>query len=183
MSQLDETADEDRLVSAVKEYTNAIEAGNPESIDDFISRHPDLAAELRPALEGLLLVHGAGGAMNLLATTSEPEFTGKPIGDFQIVGELGRGGMGIVYEAVQLSLGRKVALKVLPFASGLDEVRLQRFRNEAHAAGRIAPHQHCARLRGRIRSWCPLLRHAADRRAHACGTDWRVTTGFASGSR
>ena len=61
----------------------------------------------------------------------------NPLGDFRIVRELGRGGMGIVYEAVQLSLGRRVALKVLPFAATLDAKHLQRFRNEAQAAAQL----------------------------------------------
>jgi serine/threonine protein kinase len=56
------------------------------------------------------------------------------LGDFRIVREVGRGGMGVVYEAVQISLGRRVALKVLPSAFSLDSRRLQRFKNEAHAA-------------------------------------------------
>src|SRR5205823_5970144 len=56
------------------------------------------------------------------------------LGDYRIVRELGRGGMGIVYEAVQISLGRRVALKVLPFAATLDPRQLQRFHNEARAA-------------------------------------------------
>src|SRR5262249_37362329 len=56
------------------------------------------------------------------------------LGDFRIVCEIGRGGMGVVYEAVQLSLGRRVALKVLPFAAALDARQLQRFQNEAQAA-------------------------------------------------
>jgi WD40 repeat protein/serine/threonine protein kinase len=53
------------------------------------------------------------------------------------VREIGRGGMGVVYEAVQISLGRRVALKVLPFASALDATQLQRFKNEAHAAAQL----------------------------------------------
>jgi WD40 repeat protein/serine/threonine protein kinase len=56
------------------------------------------------------------------------------LGDFCIVREIGRGGMGIVYEAVQVSLGRRVALKVLPFAAAMDTKQLQRFKNEAQAA-------------------------------------------------
>ena len=67
----------------------------------------------------------------------EPELPGEPLGDFRIVREIGRGGMGTVYEAVQLSLGRRVALKVLPFAAALNARQLQRFKNEAHAAAQL----------------------------------------------
>src|SRR5205823_13507468 len=59
------------------------------------------------------------------------------LGDFRILRELGRGGMGIVYEAEQVSLGRRVALKVLPFAGALDARQLQRFKNEAQAAAHL----------------------------------------------
>jgi WD40 repeat protein/serine/threonine protein kinase len=60
-----------------------------------------------------------------------------PLGDYRIVREVGRGGMGIVYEAVQISLGRRVALKVLPFTAALDAKQLQRFKNEAQAAAQL----------------------------------------------
>jgi serine/threonine protein kinase len=59
------------------------------------------------------------------------------LGDFRILREIGRGGMGVVYEAEQISLGRRVALKVLPFAATLDPRQLQRFQNEAHAAAHL----------------------------------------------
>ncbi|WP_449289935.1 serine/threonine protein kinase [Novipirellula aureliae] len=107
------------------------------SMDEFLSQHADIADELRPSLEGLAIVHRAGPAKPTTMVAPDAEFTAQPIGDFQIVGEIGRGGMGVVYEAVQLSLGRKVALKVLPFASSLDDVRLKRFHNEAHAAAAL----------------------------------------------
>jgi serine/threonine protein kinase len=63
--------------------------------------------------------------------------TGGQLGDFRIVREIGRGGMGVVYEADQISLGRRVALKVLPFASTLDAKQLQRFKNEAQVAAQL----------------------------------------------
>jgi serine/threonine protein kinase len=60
-----------------------------------------------------------------------------PIGDFRIIREIGRGGMGVVYEAEQISLRRRVALKVLPFAAVLDPKHVTRFKNEAQAAANL----------------------------------------------
>jgi serine/threonine protein kinase len=59
------------------------------------------------------------------------------LGDYQLLREIGRGGMGIVYEAEQISLRRRVALKILPFVGGVDSRQLQRFRNEAEAAAHL----------------------------------------------
>src|SRR5205085_7247046 len=59
------------------------------------------------------------------------------IGEFRLLREIGRGGMGVVYEAHQSSLNRRVALKVLPFAAALDPRQLQRFHNEAQAAAQL----------------------------------------------
>lgn len=59
------------------------------------------------------------------------------LGDYRLNREIGRGGMGIVYEATQLSLRRSVALKILPFAAVLDEQQVARFRNEAQAAASL----------------------------------------------
>ena len=61
----------------------------------------------------------------------------RQIGDYRIVREIGRGGMGIVYEAHQKSLNRRVALKILPFAAVLDQRQIARFRNEAQAAAQL----------------------------------------------
>jgi serine/threonine protein kinase/Flp pilus assembly protein TadD len=79
---------------------------------------------------------GQGGSP--LAPRSHAPDTGSgTLGDFRLLREVGRGGMGVVYEAEQISLGRRVALKVLPFASTLDSRHLQRFKNEAHAAAQL----------------------------------------------
>ena len=140
-AMLDATAgfEDSRLIAAVKQYMALLDSGETPSLDEFLKEHAAIATELRPALEGLALVHVMPDRRQETAdmNSADREFTGKPIGDFQIVREIGRGGMGVVYEAIQLSLGRRVALKILPFASGLDAVRLQRFRNEAHAAAQL----------------------------------------------
>ena len=61
----------------------------------------------------------------------------RRLGDFEIHRELGRGGMGVVYEARQVSLNRRVAIKVLSAGLGLTEKAVQRFRREAEAAGKL----------------------------------------------
>src|SRR5437899_3668997 len=68
---------------------------------------------------------------------SDNAIVGRQLGDFEIIRELGRGGMGIVYEARQVSLNRKVALKVLSGGLGLTSKAVQRFHREAEAAARL----------------------------------------------
>ena len=119
----------------------ALEKGTPPNRKQFLLEHADIAADLAICLDGLEMVHSAATKVRrqpsprpLLGGT---QFASQPLGDFQIVREIGRGGMGVVYEAFQLSLGRRVALKVLPFAASLDPSRLERFRNEAQAAAQL----------------------------------------------
>src|SRR5713226_2250520 len=67
----------------------------------------------------------------------ENESENLRLGDFEIIREIGRGGMGVVYEALQVSLNRKVALKVLSGGLGLTPKAVQRFRREAEAAAKL----------------------------------------------
>ena len=156
--------DDPRVIRAMEEYQAALEAGREPSRQEFVARHPDLSDVLAECLEGLAFVHrmtprlqpraedpcarsggrvGSGAAdpargESLPTAPSQDDFQPEgPLGDFRILREVGRGGMGVVYEARQISLGRRVALKVLPFAAALDPKQLQRFKNEAQAAAHL----------------------------------------------
>jgi serine/threonine protein kinase len=125
---------ESRLLSVVQQYQSVLETGGRPDRRAVIAAHPDLAELLPTYLDTLDALHVGterfAAASGLLAN-------GALLGDYRIVREIGRGGMGVVYEAVQVSLDRHVALKVLPLAGALDERHLARFKNEAHAVAQL----------------------------------------------
>jgi eukaryotic-like serine/threonine-protein kinase len=126
--------DDPRLLAAARDYLAVVEAGKKPDRESYYEAHPDLKPQLAECFDGIDLAQTLRPPPLMGPVTSQPS---DPLGDFKIVREIARGGMGVVYEAVQLSLGRRVALKVLPFASGLDAKHLQRFKTEAHAAAQL----------------------------------------------
>lgn len=132
----DDLAEDDpRILQASREYLAELEAGRRPDRQAFLSRYPELADQLSECFDGIDLAQSLRPPVPV--PPLQPEFIASPLGDFQILHEIGRGGMGVVYEAIQLSLGRRVALKVLPFAAALDSKQLQRFKNEATAAAQL----------------------------------------------
>jgi serine/threonine protein kinase len=138
-----EALDDPRVVEVVGEYLERLEQGLVPERGEYLNRYPELAAAIGQCLDGLEMVRAAAPKSSPGASRSAGGFTlndgaferaPRSLGDFQIIRELGRGGMAVVYEALQLSLGRRVALKVLPFAATFDARQLQRFKNEAQAA-------------------------------------------------
>jgi serine/threonine protein kinase len=132
--------DAPEVVEALEEYLEALERGEAPNQQAFLARHADLAGALAECLDGLEALHSVSSSTSpsTAIEAAPPEASlGTPLGDFRILREIGRGGMGVVYEAEQLSLGRRVALKVLPFAAAMDARQLQRFKNEAHAAAHL----------------------------------------------
>jgi serine/threonine protein kinase len=116
------------LLNLLDRYLADLQAGRSPDKKKLLADHPDLAAELEQCLAGMDFVHRA----------AKPQ-AGAPaqLGDFRIVREVGRGGMGVVYEAEQVSLKRKVALKVLRFGIGADAEVMERFQREAETVAHL----------------------------------------------
>jgi serine/threonine protein kinase len=114
--------------------------------------HPQHAGRLRSmavALEALGDLSSAGdsAASGAAPPSTQEDHVPAALGDFHILRQLGRGGMGVVYEAEQVSLNRRVALKVLPMAATMDPRQLARFRYEARAAAQLH-HPHIVPVHG-----------------------------------
>jgi serine/threonine protein kinase len=121
----------DRLAS---EFAARVRTGQRPSVEEYCARHPEVAADLREVLPPLA---GLVAARELLDAPPPPVVRHeKRLGDYLLLREIGRGGMGVVYEAEQVSLGRRVAIKLLPaYASSPDLAA--RFEREARTAGRL----------------------------------------------
>ncbi len=119
---------EGRLLDALAAYYEAAGSGIEPDRRDWLDRHPDLACELSNFF-------AEQDRLRRLTHSDEP--TTDEFGDYELIRELGRGGMGVVFEALQRSLGRRVALKRLLVGSLASPVDRQRFRNEAEAVAAL----------------------------------------------
>ena len=134
-------ANRDEIEVLAEEFATLCRAGEPPSPADFAAMHPGHEQEILSLFPSIALMErlklqkrpslsGSGGKGE---AASPPEW----LGDFRILREVGRGGMGIVYEAEQMALSRNVAVKVLPRHALLEPLRLLRFEREAQAAARL----------------------------------------------
>jgi serine/threonine protein kinase/Flp pilus assembly protein TadD len=126
---------EEALGDLVEELAARLQAGDADDVEAWIAAQGDHAERLRLLLPTVRVMAELGSAPGSAPPPGTEDLqVPNVLGGFRIIREVGRGGMGVVYEAEQVALGRRVALKVLPFAATLDPRQQQRFRNEARAA-------------------------------------------------
>jgi serine/threonine protein kinase len=121
----------EQLDEIAEDFAERFRRGERPSLHEYTQRYPELAAEIRELIPAMVEMERVEPA-----STPAAALPGQ-IADYRILREIGRGGMGVVYEAVQSSLGRRVALKVLPFHAAGDAKALERFKREAQAAAKL----------------------------------------------
>ena len=132
----------DPVEELVEAFLERYRRGERPSLSEYAANHPECAERIQ-ALFPALMVMEELGSRGGDATGSGPGQAAaqspmpQRLGDYLLLRQVGSGGMGVVYEAIQESLGRHVALKTLPFHQLSDPTRLERFRREARAAARL----------------------------------------------
>ena len=116
------------VVRVLDDYLEKLKAGQAPTREELLAQYPEIASQLDACLAGLNFLH--------TAQSTAPRHQ-QQIGDFRIVREVGRGGMGAVFEAIQVSLGRRVALKILRFSSVSDKDAIERFQREAETVATL----------------------------------------------
>ncbi len=123
------------------EFLDRQRNGEHPTIEEYAAKHPELADAIRAAFPALVMLEGLGhstleptGSIQGAKVTQDRL---QRLGDFRVVREIGRGGMGVVYEAKQESLGRRVTLKVMAPGMLHDQKQIQRFEREAKAAAKL----------------------------------------------
>lgn len=137
-----EVTDRNPVDALADEFAARIRNGEQPSIDEFVQRLPEYEAAIRVLFPSIAMMERVSHQEHAESRLEQQtvRLTGavpQTLGDFRILREIGRGGMGIVYEAEQRSLGRRVALKVVNPTSAGTANQLARFQREAEAAARL----------------------------------------------
>jgi serine/threonine protein kinase/WD40 repeat protein len=130
------------LDQLAEEFMARCRRGERPAMSEYTQRHPELADQIRDLFPALVVMEDLGSVDGqptgpLAAQAAGQNAVPRQLGEYRILRQVGRGGMGVVYEAVQASLGRHVALKVLPIHAALTGTQLERFRREARAVARL----------------------------------------------
>lgn len=136
---VDANTERDPLELLAAQYMEQLRQGQRPSIEAYAAQHPGLAAEIRDLFPTIAATERlkARQARSTDGRTTLGAARLERLGDFRLVREIGRGGMGVVFAAEQESLGRRVAVKVLPRQALLDEKQLKRFEREARIAANL----------------------------------------------
>jgi tRNA A-37 threonylcarbamoyl transferase component Bud32/tetratricopeptide (TPR) repeat protein len=170
--------DRDPVDVLAEEFADRLRRGERPSVSDYAAAHPAHADQLRDLLPAVAQMEQLKKFRKAAPAPSAASLPDR-LGDFRIVRELGRGGMGVVFEAVQESLGRRVALKVLASHAQLDAEKRERFVREAKAAARLH-HTNIVPVFGvGEQDGLPyyVMQLIPGRSLHEIIADWRTTSG------
>jgi eukaryotic-like serine/threonine-protein kinase len=134
---IDDSKDYDLLDRLAGEFADRMRRGDRPTVREYAERYPELADLIREAFPALVTVEEVEEIVQDHERREAPVTALSQVGDYRIVREVGHGGMGVVYEAEQVSLGRRVALKVLPWQAARGHTATERFRREARASARL----------------------------------------------
>jgi serine/threonine-protein kinase len=127
----------DRLGQLADDFLERHRRGERPALTEYADRHPELAEQIRDLFPALALMEDVRPDPPSAAAAPSATEPPRRLGEYRIVREIGRGGMGVVYEAEQESLGRRVALKVLPPGALVEPRHVKRFQREARTAARL----------------------------------------------
>ncbi len=135
------------VLELAEEFLERYRNGEQPGLKEYVDRHPELAEDIREVFPAMAMMEniaihddsltGEETGAHESPSPSPRAMVAKQLGDFRIIREIGHGGMGVVYAAEQVSLGRQVALKVLSSQMTRDSKQRRRFEREARAAAKL----------------------------------------------
>src|SRR5207253_2394207 len=143
MNNPSSSSDRDPLERLAAEFLDRRRRGEHPAPSEYAEMYPQWAEQIREFFPALELMEGlkpdTGDQTDSFASPAAEAVTPclEQLGEYRLLREIGHGGMGVVYEAIRESLGRRVALKILPLHGRIDPVLMERFQLESRSAGRL----------------------------------------------